>query len=570
MKYDELLYHYQQELSFIRQLGKQFAAAHPKVAGRLEPKNNTVNDPFTARLSDSFALANARLKQTFNHESKGIHAQLNSTLYPQQQTCIPSASIIQFEPISSCLTNPEIPAGTTLESQLIQGQRCYFKTCYPVDLTPIRIIDTRLVANNNVPGSYSCFKVSLNLDSLKTDNELINLRFFINGTPQDAYRLYELIFNHCVDITVSSSSGSIPPFKLSNKALAPAGLGPTEGLLPTNNRSIFSYQLLQDFFVFPEKFLFFNLEANFADYKQQIAENENLIIYFHFNIRMPSLEKNLSKQCLALNCTPIINLFDLISEPFALTKQQSAYPLIPSIKDTDHIEIYEVKRIIALDDFEQEYFPLYSVNSLNSSPHYQINRMFANDENDKSSLYISFTTSENTRKENSIIYAHLTCTNGNLPERFLYSGQPFSLKLQEPNLNLAAINCLMPMTPAHHPRFDQQANGFPRVSLLEIKDSIKALCTLLKVFDFKQSDEYRNFRSALLSINSKEASKNKEGGRSILGTEITLTVDESKFSGSSLYLFGQILHHFFNYHTRLNFFIFLTIRNRQQEIYRYR
>jgi len=60
---DELLTYYEQELSFIRQMGAEFAVQYPKIAARLLLEPNRCEDPHVERLIQSFALLAARIAE---------------------------------------------------------------------------------------------------------------------------------------------------------------------------------------------------------------------------------------------------------------------------------------------------------------------------------------------------------------------------------------------------------------------------------------------------------------------------------------------------------------------------
>jgi len=54
---DELLLYYERELTFLRQMGAEFAAQYPKVASRLQLEPNRCEDPHVERLIEGFCPA---------------------------------------------------------------------------------------------------------------------------------------------------------------------------------------------------------------------------------------------------------------------------------------------------------------------------------------------------------------------------------------------------------------------------------------------------------------------------------------------------------------------------------
>ena len=52
---DDLLTYYERELSFVRQMGAEFAAKYPKIASRLLLESDASEDPHVERLIQAFA-----------------------------------------------------------------------------------------------------------------------------------------------------------------------------------------------------------------------------------------------------------------------------------------------------------------------------------------------------------------------------------------------------------------------------------------------------------------------------------------------------------------------------------
>src|SRR5439155_11200074 len=144
--------------------------------------------------------------------------------------------------------------------------------------------------------------------------ELERLRLFINADASLAYTLYELMANNCRQIIVRdlTPGAKRPPVVLPGSALRPAGFEENEALLPYPHRSFAGYRLLQEYFAFPQKFLFFDLggfdrlrKAGFGS----AAEVLILISPFERSERQQSLEVSVSPETFRLGCSPVINLF---------------------------------------------------------------------------------------------------------------------------------------------------------------------------------------------------------------------------------------------------------------------
>src|SRR5215469_13653927 len=131
---DGLLTYYEQELSFLRQMGAEFATQYPKIAGRLQLEANRCEDPHVERLIQGFALLAARIRYKLDDELPEITDALIQVLYPHYLAPLPSFTVLQFtlDPDQGKMTNGySIKNGTALFSEPINGNPCQFRTCYP-------------------------------------------------------------------------------------------------------------------------------------------------------------------------------------------------------------------------------------------------------------------------------------------------------------------------------------------------------------------------------------------------------------------------------------------------------
>ena len=115
--------------------------------------------------------------------------------------------------------------------------------------------------------------------------------------------------------------GGFKPIVLSPRSLRAVGFGPDEGMLPYTPRSFLGYRLLQEYFAFPEKFLFLDLceldRAVRAGFRERSGDPA------FFLDRVPRLEQPMNAGTFRLGCTPIINLFEQIAEPIRVNHAQT-------------------------------------------------------------------------------------------------------------------------------------------------------------------------------------------------------------------------------------------------------
>jgi len=94
---DELLFHYEQELAYLRRMGAAFAEKYPKVASRLVLEPTKCEDPHVERLLEGFAFLAARVHLKLEDDFPEISDALLSIVYPHYLRPIPSMSIVEFD-----------------------------------------------------------------------------------------------------------------------------------------------------------------------------------------------------------------------------------------------------------------------------------------------------------------------------------------------------------------------------------------------------------------------------------------------------------------------------------------
>jgi len=97
--------YYQEELAFLRDLGEEFAAAHPEVAHML---SGAGSDPDVERLLEGFAFLTGRIRQKLDDELPELTHTLIRLLWPHYLRPIPALSIVEFTPRPGVLRGGEV------------------------------------------------------------------------------------------------------------------------------------------------------------------------------------------------------------------------------------------------------------------------------------------------------------------------------------------------------------------------------------------------------------------------------------------------------------------------------
>ena len=335
---DELLYYYERELTFLRRMGAEFAQAYPKVASRLQIEPSKCEDPHVERMLEAFAFLAARVHLKLDDDFSEISDALLSIVYPHYIRPIPSMTLVEFEldpDQGKVMTGVRIPRGSQLLSRPVAGTPCKFRTVYDTTLWPIKVsavqwtTPDRLRPPIKAPDAIAVLRIELSCfpDVSLSKLALDTLRFHVAGDSSTVYSLYELLGNNCVRIVARDPGAkaggrtiTLPP-----DALTPAGFADDDGMLPYPRRSFVGYRMLQEYFTFPEKFLFFDLAGLSQLRAAGFGDKVELILFispFERADRRPMLEAAITERTIRLGCTPAVNLFPQTSEPILLTQRQ--------------------------------------------------------------------------------------------------------------------------------------------------------------------------------------------------------------------------------------------------------
>jgi type VI secretion system protein ImpG len=572
---DKFLTYYERELTFIRELGAEFAKKYPKIAGRLLLEPDRCEDPHTERLIEAFAFLCGRVHKKIDDDFPEITESLLNILYPHYITPIPSMSVVRFEPVKKNLTAAgyRIEKNTPLYSRPVGGSPCQFVTSYPVSLWPIEVVsaglrDPKKLVKNAQQTIFIQLKTYNNLTFSEINWERV--RFFLNGQGHHVFHLYELLFNHIchVEFESISSEGKIEVLPLSPDNIHPVGFGPDEGMIPYPQRSFPGYLLLFEYFCFPEKFLFFDLAGLDKLKYCNVSDSLEIRIYVD-RVAKPNLLVNEETFC--LHATPVVNLFKRIAEPILVEQEKTEYRVIPDIRRLEATEVFSIDRVISSSATatgkEMEFRPFYSIShSLgeeNGDPHrpfWNIERRPSGKKGDEGTeVFLSFTDwnfkPEDPGVETVTVYA--TCTNRDLPARLPF-GDPmgdFSMELVAP---VARISCLIKPTPTRRPSLGGALQwrllSHLAINYLSLTEGGgEALKEILKLYDFDDSAVTRQQISGITSLESRYVTKRI--GQSICrGIEVTLQFDEDRFVGTGLYLFASVLEVFLGQYVSVNSF----------------
>jgi type VI secretion system protein ImpG len=593
---DDLLDYYENELTFLRQMGKEFAEKHPKIAARLQLDMNRCDDPHVERLLEGFAFLAARVHLKIDDEFPQITEGLLNILYPHFLRPIPSMTVAQFrpDPEQGKLTSGlRIPRGSILYSRPVDGVPCKFRTCYDVALWPLEVSDARWVTPDKLnppfraPDAVAALRMELRcLSDITFDKlQMSSLRFYLHGEGDVVHSIYELLSNNCLQIIVRNPDNpKKPPYTLSMNSLRPMGFSETESVLPYPQRSFEGYRLLQEYFAFPEKFFFFELN----DLEQPLkavaggrVEVIFLIAPFEAEQRQQRLSVAVTAKTILLGTSPIINLFSQTAEPIMLTQRRSEYPVVPDARRRMGTEIFSIEDVVSSDPVTHElshYEPFYAyrhrtLREKNQTFWYSRRRPATRkgDEGSEVSLFLVDLSMRTCLPDTQTITVHCTCTNRDLLSRLPFGNENGDFEVEGIGSIKGAIALRKP-TPTLRPPMGRNAlwrliSHLALNYLSIVEDGKEALQEVLRLYNFSDSADLDKQIAGIVGVSSKRhfARINSESGISFArGTQVQMDLNEEDFSGSGVYLFAEVIDHFLGLYASLNSFSQLVVKTRQR------
>jgi type VI secretion system protein ImpG len=584
----DLLNYYQQELESLQKNGADFAKRYPKLAGHLQTQNLAQADPHLARLVESVAFMNAQVRHKLDDEFSILSDGLFDILQPAYHQPLPAMVIAQFKPQPDLTQAAIIARHTPVETLSTQSEPLRFKTCYETTLLPVEVSDAELLPHCETAPALSqkqangCLHLVLRcLDTEQSFAQLAPqaLRFFLAGNSTTSFAVYDLLMRHTVALAISSTAGGKSATFLNHNQLQAVGFAADETIVPYNARQPLAYQLLTEYFAYPDKFLFIELNQFSQTQWQQIGHELHLYFYLRRVSTISSLAVNASM--FALGCTPLVNLYPKLAEPLTITGQSDEYTVTPDIRQPQHHEIYTIEQVTAINQAGQitRYLPLFSLGQHGcdqDAGYWQARRCsrFA-----KSEMTIRLTDlrGQVLLEDSQVLQIATTCFNPAVQE--LWQQDEAQPKLQL-TLGSAPVTLIQSLTQPSRIIRPQLAKGtrWRLVSSMALghltlaQDNAAALQEVLQLYDVIHSDQTQSLVQSIQALRSSVITLRLPiaGQLSFCqGLEMTLVVDGRQFAGSSAWLFAHLLAHFLALQASINSFVQLQVidKDSQQALY---
>ena len=606
-----LLRLYETELAFLRDMGSEFAAEYPKVASRLDLGSTEVADPYVERLLEGFAFLTARIQLKMEAEFPTFTQSLLQMVYPHYLAPTPSMAVVRLQPdpvaIRGVPKGVDLPVGTELRSLLGTHDQtnCEFRTGHAVRLLPIEISEGEYISSPAAVAALGLpeqrgVKAAIRL-RLKASGDLVfnkigleRLSLFLSGSDGSRERLYEQLVANVAAIYVRPTTRPLPwQERLPADAIQPRGFDPEDALLPRAPQSFDGYRLLQEYYAMPERFLFIDIDG-LDRAAVRCASNEMDIVVL-LNRSEPSLAKNFGPDHVSLFCTPAVNLFRRRSDRINLSDREAEHLIVPDRMRPLDYEVYSVLGVegyAADGSAPQPFLPFYAANDLSRNPghgsYYMLRRQprqlsSRSRQRGPRSSYLGHETLISLVGAAAIPLSHslrqlgldLMCTNRDLPLSMPTGKQhtDFTITVSAP---VASARCIVGPTAPRPCRGDGDYAwrfishlGLNYLSLTDTSSvqGAAALRELLRLYVPSATSVMARQLEGLMSVASHPVVRRIPGAGPVAvgrGLEITLTMDETAFSGTGGIVLAAVLDRFFAKYVSINGFTETVLRSTER------
>lgn len=587
---DPFLNYYHRELTYLRHAGGLFAEKHPKIAHRLGLNWEESPDPHMERLLESFAFLTARLSQEMDDRLPQISSALLGVLYPQLVNPIPAMAIAHFQvdPTRGTLTTGyTLPKDTPLFTNAEEGVACRFQTVYDVTLWPIKVTHVDFVQKDDYAikgyGPRAPWYLRIRLQSeeklLFSDLDLKRLTFHLNGDRLLTFEMYTALFaQNNPHVLISKDQKTAEP--LPEPSLKSVGFDENHLILPHPGHAHPAYQLIQEYFHFPEKYLFFSVEnistANTTNEIDLLIAIEDAEVIGKIRLHPRNF---------LLGCTPMVNLFRRTTDPIRLDHRNTEYRLTPDLRRERTTEIYSINRIMATVEGQPEpieFQPYFSfshksgqLKAENKPTSYWLARRTPSLQKDipGTEMFLTFVDLDFKPSLPAVqtIYGETLCTNRYLADQMM-AGTLMEIEERAP---LAQIVCLnKPVSQVHSPTDGETLwrlishLSVNHLSLTEGEASLDVLKEMLRLYAGPESTYRHGEINALEKLVSRPIVR-RVGDQAwrgfIPGIEIALTMNEHEMAGTSIFLMCAVLRHFFALQVSINSFVEVVLNSSRRQ-----
>jgi len=416
-----------------------------------------------------------------------------------------------------------------------------------------------------------------------------SLTFFIYATADIAGKIYEQVLANGVGVVVRAR-GQVRPVLLPASALRAVGFESEEAVLPPSPRGFEGYRLLQEYFAFPERFLFFAVDG----LRRALAglEGEELEMFLLVDRSLPDLDSALDASQFRLNCTPVVNLFQRSLDRIHMSAHDTEHHVVPDLSRPMDFEVHSIDRVLGIGSGGEslvEITPLYATShrtaTAESHAFYTMQRRarLTSQRQQRTGARTSYLGTEcfvsivdsaqrDVSGEIRQIDVVARCTNRDLPIGLAFGKSRLDFEI-EGGAPVEAIRCLAgPTGPRASPAFGDTSwrlIGQLTLNYLSLCDTdpergAEMLRHLLGLYADPNDPVAQRQVDGVRHVVHEPVVRRVPGGGPITfgrGVRVAVTVDDGSFEGIGALRLGTVLDRFFARYVSINSFVETRLRS---------
>lgn len=579
---NEILRYYDAEMRYLREAGKEFAQAFPDRARMLNIDRIGERDPHVERLFEGFAFLMGRLRHKLDDELPELTEGLVSMLWPHYLRMIPSLSILELSPTPGALQRHEtLPAGLEVMSDPISmGSQaagggdtveCVYRTTQAVDLYPLRLTEAQAYARED-GRSVIRLRLALRQQGRREQWQVPRLRLYLHADRPVALALYAALTAEplAMHVRVPGAPADRPgaPQPMPGLRLEPAGFASGERLWPKADNAFGGYQLLLEYFTFPEKFMFVDLLGLDLDAIPPDAEHVDVETVL---ARPFPDDMRFSAENVRLYCTPIINLFELEADPVSVTHYETEYRVRAMEQHGHHVEAYSVDSVRGFEVASGERFEYAPFAAFrhrggmlrHEMPERYFHTRMRRGPSGRFDTWVVLGGHAWERQAELLqetLSLSVTGTNGMLPRKGLREAGVTRMRGGFTNIGTVR-NLTAPTLPVYPPtsdRFHWRVLSHLAPNYLSLLDA-EVLRGSVALYDWTEGELNRRRIDGISDVRHRPLQKLVKGGL-LRGVEIEVVLDSTRFAGDGdVELFGEMLNRFLSLYATVNLYTRLVI-----------
>ena len=563
--------YYQDELTYLRDLGREFATAYPAIAPMLAERG----DPDVERLLEGVAFLTGKIRQKLDDELPEVIHSVAALLFPHYLRQIPATSVIEFTPLPNVVREKlTVARNAEVGSVPVDGVSCRFRTTQDVELVPLSVEDARIDTGAQLAQSLR-LELKITGGAALAAINLSSLRFYVHGERrlQDDLRLWLGAHIDGIALAAVDAAGrDTTVCSLPAKALKLVGFAESEGLIPYPKTVYPGFRLLQEYFTLPQKFAFFDVTGLDALPADKMTDRFAIIIQFKDGLPNGT---RVGKDNFRLFCAPVVNLFEHATDPIKPDPGKHEYLARPSGAAPQAYEIYSVDNVVAIARrtsqrveippffaFHHELDPDAAARAVFYQTHLRPAAI-----GDGVDVYLSFGSPQDVGSlpEFDVISVEATCTNRRL------AGSLKVGDLRVPTATSPAVATFTNLTGVTAPLpppmgrdlqwrvLAHMAMSYRSITELEVLRALVDIYNFQAIIDRQAARANQLRQQAIKSVKVRPTDRLYRGAP-VRGVAADIELDEGGFSGEGeMYLFASILNEMFCSYVSLNSFTQLTV-----------